>query len=88
MEQVAGRLADKVRAPVVDATGLGGGYDFTLLYAPDLPSGGGNEASTPMKYHPLTDALLEQLGLKLQAVKNVSVDVIVVDGAKREPTPN
>lgn len=90
MEQVAGRLADKVSKPVIDATGLEGEYDFTLLYSPELPSrtAGGDEASAPMEHSLLLDALREQLGLELRPVKNVPVDVIVIDSANKEPTEN
>ncbi len=49
---------------------------------------GGDSASAPMEHPLLRDALREQLGLKLQPVKDVSVDVIVIDDIKRVPTEN
>jgi len=36
----------------------------------------------------IRDAVREQLGLELRAVKNVAVDVVVLDSAKKEPTEN
>jgi uncharacterized protein (TIGR03435 family) len=36
----------------------------------------------------LHEALKEQLGLELRPVKNVPVDVVVIDSANREPTEN
>lgn len=36
----------------------------------------------------LHDALREQLGLELRPVKNVPMDVVVIDRAKKVPTEN
>ena len=55
--------------------------------SPD-PTAGGDEASAPMEHPLLRDALREQLGLELRPVKNVPVDVVVIDSANREPTEN
>jgi uncharacterized protein (TIGR03435 family) len=46
------------------------------------------DASAPMDHPLLRDALQEQLGLKLQSVKSVPVEVIVIDSANKEPTAN
>jgi uncharacterized protein (TIGR03435 family) len=105
MNQLASSLADKVQAPVMDATGLDGTYGFTLVYTPEPFAGGGAAiiagppvaaaptagaagASAPMEHPLMRDALQEQLGLKLQPVKSVPIDVVVVEGASREPTEN
>jgi uncharacterized protein (TIGR03435 family) len=64
---------------VVNKTGLEGGYDFTLDYAPD-----GADASDPRPS--IYTALEEQLGLKLEPARE-PVDVIVVDHIER-PTAN
>jgi uncharacterized protein (TIGR03435 family) len=36
----------------------------------------------------LRDALKEQLGLEVRPVKNVALDVVVLDSASKEPTEN
>lgn len=64
---------------IVNKTGLEGGYDFTLEYAPD-----GADASDPRPS--IFTALEEQLGLKLEPARG-PVDVIVVDHIER-PTAN
>ena len=91
MAQIASRLADvnKLNAPVVDATGLEGAYDFEIVFAPEPPlDAGASEASMPMDHPLLRDALQKQLGLALRPVKNVPVDVLVIDSANKQPTEN
>jgi len=72
-------LESRVGRVVVDKTGLEGGYDFTLEWAPD-----GADASDPRPS--IFTALEEQLGLKLEPSRG-PVDVIVVDHIER-PTAN
>ena len=96
MQSLAGDLAVRLRAPVMDATRLAGEYDYTLTYTPGeemyaqgyFPPAGGDEASAPMEHPLLRDALREQLGLELKPVKNIPVDVVVIDSANKEPTEN
>jgi len=102
MKQMADQLVNKLGAPVMDATGLEGEYDFTLLYTPEAvrvfslpsspatpnPTAGGDEASAPMEHPLLRDALREQLGLELKPVKNISFDVVIIDSANKVPTEN
>jgi len=86
---------------VVDRTGLTGIYEFTLEFAgtmampgamPPTPAGG--ETGPPAASDPgdgtpnIFTAVEKQLGLKLQKVKNVSVDVLIVEKADRVPTEN
>jgi uncharacterized protein (TIGR03435 family) len=78
-------LSQQVGRPVVDRTGLGQHYDFTLQWTPEpLPSASA-EAREPL---PSADgptiftALREQLGLKLQSEK-APVEVFVIDSAER-----
>lgn len=52
------------------------------------PTSGGDEASVPMEHPLLRDALREQLGLELRPVKNVSIDVVIIDSANKMPTDN
>ncbi|QEE30285.1 TIGR03435 family protein [Terriglobus albidus] len=64
--------------PVVDQTGLSGGYDFTLEYTPDptqsATSQNAAEDSGPM----FREALKQQLGLKLESEKS-DIQVIILD---------
>jgi uncharacterized protein (TIGR03435 family) len=90
MQRLASDIASRLKVPVSDATGLEGKYDFSLNFIEESPStpAGSNGASAPSDYSPLPNALEQQLGLKLRPVKNVPVDVVVLDSAKREPTDN
>ena len=45
-------------------------------------------ATAPDGQPTLRTALQEQLGLKLEVVKSVPVEVVVLDKANREPTVN
>jgi len=65
--------------PVVDQTGLKGSWDFDLAWSYNKPSGG-NGASLP-------DALLKQLGLKIES-KPIPTPVLVVQSINQKPSPN
>jgi uncharacterized protein (TIGR03435 family) len=100
MQTLAADLAQKLHVPVMDATGLEGGYDYTFIYTQEpmpmpgivVSPGGGVPATTlpdgPLDHPLLRDALREQLGLELRPVKNVPVDVVVIDSANKVPTEN
>jgi uncharacterized protein (TIGR03435 family) len=88
MKGLADDLAQKVGEPVVDATGLEGGYDYTLLWSEPPPEAGDGSLPDPPKYPALPDALQEQLGLRLQPAKDVPVDIVVLDSANKVPTEN
>jgi uncharacterized protein (TIGR03435 family) len=105
MKGLADQLTSRLDAPVIDATGLEGEYDFDVSYKPEpravssgmrvmLPPGAGAAApqqvdsAAPDGLPTLRTALQEQLGLKLEAVKSVPVEVVVLDKANREPTVN
>jgi len=92
---------DNDRTPwVVDKTGLTGKYTFTLLYAPrmngptGLPGADQNPAQTmqavkdPSSGLDLFDAIQKELGLKLNKIKDVPVDMIVVDKLDKKPPSN
>jgi uncharacterized protein (TIGR03435 family) len=64
--------------PVVDRTGLTGEFDIDLLYQSDLVAGGGPRFEAP----PLTTALRDQLGLKLESGRG-PIDVVVIDAVQR-----
>ncbi len=95
MQALAADLTGRLRAPVTDATGLEGGYDYTVIFtdefvmtlsgvlAPvtDMPD-------APLAHPLLHEALKEQLGLEVRPVKNVPVDVVVIDSGSKVPTEN
>jgi uncharacterized protein (TIGR03435 family) len=72
--EIAGR-------PVVDKTGLTGGYDFTLRWTPDDPASGADPADPNAQWPSLFTAVDEQLGLKLTQEKQ-PIDIIVVDSVE------
>jgi uncharacterized protein (TIGR03435 family) len=99
---IASRLGELLRRPVIDKTGLTGKYDFTLEFTPDFagvppppppPGAAGpapGAASPGIASDPPTSipaAVEKQLGLKLTSTKG-KLDVIVVDRAEKVPTEN
>jgi uncharacterized protein (TIGR03435 family) len=97
MTLLASMLAQVVQRPVVDRTGLAGGYDFDLRWTPDtLPARPpGTPADQPFRMNgvdidptgpSIFTAIQEQLGLKLESTRG-PVDVLVVDHIER-PTPD
>ena len=68
--------------PVIDATGLKGGYDFWLEWTPEDTSEVDNHESGGA----FREALKDQLGLKLEPEKG-PVQVLVIDHVE-QPTPN
>jgi uncharacterized protein (TIGR03435 family) len=96
-------LAVDARSPrphVADKTGLSGMYEFVLEYATTLPPPGAPNAAPPPAAAPVPTAsdpggdargffaAFERLGLKLTKVKDVPVDILVVDAADKVPTAN
>jgi uncharacterized protein (TIGR03435 family) len=73
-------LSERLDAPIANRTGVKGLYDFTLTWTPDEESG-----ETPGLS--LFTALREQLGLRLDPVKNVPVEFFIIDHVER-PTEN
>jgi uncharacterized protein (TIGR03435 family) len=75
---------------VIDRTGLGGRYDFSLTYTPDTITLQPSLRSEFPKIDPdgpsLATALKEQLGLKMLS-KSERVEVLVIDHVER-PTPD
>jgi uncharacterized protein (TIGR03435 family) len=86
------------QARVVDKTGLSGTYEFTLEFAgsmgmmPSAPAG--SEPGTPLASDPtegapdIFTAVEKQLGLKLVKVKDIPVDILIVENADKVPTAN
>ena len=82
--------------PVLDSTGLEGGWDFTLTYSRTIPAtfvgappAGGDvaAASDPMGGFTLSEAIERQLGLKLEMQKR-PMPVTVIDRLEEKPTDN
>jgi uncharacterized protein (TIGR03435 family) len=67
--------------PVVDRTGLKGGYDFTLRWTARSAL-----AATPDGLS-IFDAVEKELGLKLEAKKQ-PLTAMMIEGVNRKPTPN
>ena len=89
-----------IHAPVLDATGLEGGYDFTLTFSLIPPAqlaqmaartanaaGAATDAADPIGGVTLFEAVEKQLGLKLVEQKR-PVSVLVIDHIEQQPTDN
>jgi uncharacterized protein (TIGR03435 family) len=89
--EMQGSVTDR---PVIDRTGLKDRYDFKLRWTPDdsqfaqFRSAGVQQRKTdkPSNQPALKDAIQQQIGLRIDAVKAM-VDVIVIDHVEH-PTPN
>ena len=77
--QFAFWLRGELGRPVVDRTGLTGKYDLRLQWVPDesQPNSGG-EAPAPDSLGPSIFGAIQELGLKLKAVRG-PVEVLVID---------
>jgi uncharacterized protein (TIGR03435 family) len=75
-------LSNQMGAPVVDATGLHGKFDFILSWTFE-EAGSATDPAGPI----LPSALQSQLGLKLEEKKGL-VEVLVVDRIEKVPTEN
>jgi len=88
--------------PVVDQTGLKGGYQLIVAMSPPSDEGGGRKGSGPPEGGgaggdvpgPRPDrfadplfAVLERAGLKLEKTK-APIEIIVVDHIEKTPTEN
>ncbi len=87
MRDLSIMLASLLKEPVIDKTGLTGGYDFTLRWSPDelsaVPRTSTGDAD---KLPSIFTALREQLGLRLDRARG-PLEVIVIDNADR-PSAN
>jgi uncharacterized protein (TIGR03435 family) len=79
LTDVLGRLLER---PVIDQTGLTGGYDFELKFAPEARQ----RPAVDSRAGSVFAALQEQLGLKLESGRG-EVDVIMIESVE-PPTPN
>jgi uncharacterized protein (TIGR03435 family) len=82
ISQFANNLSSQMQRVVVDRTGLTGGWDFELSFAPEPPAGplppGVELPPVDPSAPSLVTAIQEQLGLRLQSTKG-PVEVLVID---------
>jgi uncharacterized protein (TIGR03435 family) len=76
LRALTGALSSQVEAPVVDKTGLTGVYNYTLQFGRDW------SARNPESWPSIFTAVQEQLGLKLEAVKEPVPNLVVDHIAK------
>lgn len=102
-DQLQGIAPGYIKVPVLDATGLDGGWDFTLSFSPaglfqagrggggahtgDAPAAPSGEPAEPTGGLTLPEAIDKQLGLKLVLQKR-TVPVLVIDHVEQKPTEN
>jgi uncharacterized protein (TIGR03435 family) len=90
-EKLRDLATDWVDRPVVDATGLEGGWDFTLSFSPRaamaIDGKAGADAADPDGRLSLFDALSKELGLKVET-KKAPMQVLVIDRMEQQPTEN
>jgi uncharacterized protein (TIGR03435 family) len=92
--------AGNLDSPILDSTGIEGGWDFTLTFNPILslnqptavrppeagqPGDSGAAASDPSGGYSIFEAIEKQLGLKLEKQKRSS-SIIVIDHIEQTPT--
>ena len=82
MEDFARTLSYELERKVTDGTGLEGRYDLLLQFTPEER----RAAGAPDEFGTIFTALLEQLGLKLEARRG-PVEVLVIDRVER-PSEN
>lgn len=87
MNYFAFRLSQIMDRPVIDQTGLKGGFDFDLAFTRDLPPGirdGAmlNGVTIDTSGPTIFDAVQKQLGLKLERQKG-PVEILAIDGAEK-----
>ena len=90
MKGFAGTLSSLLDRPVVDMTGLTGGFNINLEWAPDEmrsnPNGNEGRAADAVP-GPTIYTALHEVGLKLESRK-APVEVLVVDRAEKVPVEN
>jgi uncharacterized protein (TIGR03435 family) len=92
-------MSQELSLPVLDSTGIEGGWDFTLTFqmarmsfgslgaAAGQAGGDAPTASDPTGGYTIFDAVQKQLGLKLEAQKR-PMPVTVIDHIEQKPTEN
>jgi uncharacterized protein (TIGR03435 family) len=88
LDELAAMASKPLQAPVVNATGLTGKWNFTVDATPYLtPEVMANAKSATDLIGLGITAVREQLGIKVES-KRVAVDMIVVDRVERVPVEN
>jgi uncharacterized protein (TIGR03435 family) len=85
-----GMASGYVGGPVFDATGLEGGWDFTLSFSAPAAAGtpaGADTAAEPTGAVSLAEAMERQIGIRME-MKKQPVEVLVIDHVERKPTEN
>lgn len=79
-----GQVLQRDERPVINQTGLDKNYDFTLVFAPELPPDFPKENLPPgfLDRPGIFDALKQQLGLRLEAQKG-PVEYYVIDQVEK-----
>lgn len=80
MKELARYLSDNIQIPVMDKSGLTGGFDFQLDWVPERLDARPEASSDPRPS--IFSALQEQLGLKLESAQ-VRMLAIVIDRAEK-----
>jgi uncharacterized protein (TIGR03435 family) len=83
-------LSQPMQRPVIDKTGLQGGYDFSLdltKYVDLEHMDGKDPSSRPDPVTIIANAVKNELGLNLESRKAMS-ELLIVDHAEKEPTGN
>ena len=85
LSEVAARASSEMGMPVIDRTGLGGLWDYTVTFVRSPQS---SDVSIPREpaLLPFDVAMRQQLGLRLESVRG-PVDVLVIDSVQ-QPTEN
>lgn len=90
-EKLRDIATDWVDHPVVDETGLAGGWTFTISFSPRAAMASGAGASSdvvdPDGKLSLFEALNKELGLKLE-IKKAPMRVLVIDRLEQQPIDN
>lgn len=81
-----GMASGYVSGPVFDATGLEGGWDFTLSFSAPAQVPASTDAD-PTGALSLPDAMQKQIGIRMEMQKH-PVEVLVIDSLERTPTEN
>jgi uncharacterized protein (TIGR03435 family) len=94
MTQLASSLTRHLGRPVIDKTGLKGGFDFKLAWTPDenqvgrtIPAYAPASSQQDPTGISIFTAVRDQLGLKLESQKGPG-DILLIDHAERIPTEN